>query len=232
MKKNSWLITISIVAAIFLGGAFIAFRMIAENEKQKEVNSSRPAVYNPDDIIDESLVDPNLVGVSTGHKISGFKLVDQEGDTVTESIVEGKIFVADYFFTTCAGICPRMTSQLRRVQEAFHDEDDFVLLSHTSLPDKDTVSVMKAYAEKQKAVPKKWYFLTGDKSEILRMARQCYFVLKPSIAGQGDGGSDFVHTDQFVLVDKNREIRGYYNGTDRDDVNRLMKDIRFLLDHE
>ena len=222
-----------LVAAVFGIGAAVAFQMIMENERKQEAASKKPPVVNPTDIIDKSLIDPLKQGMSAGHSIGDFTFLDQRGIAVDQNIIKNKVFVVDYFFTTCKGICPAMSKQMMRVNEAFKDENDLVILSHTVMPWVDSVSVMKAYAEEHKAVPGKWYFLTGDKAELYRMARQSYFVLKPAeVAGGGDGGSDFIHTDQFVLVDKNRKVRGYYKGTDPDEVDRLMLDVRYILENE
>ena len=226
------MLTVGLVALIFGIGAIIGFRMIWEHEQKKKELAERPEVYNPTDIIDKSLVAPALQDVSHGHIVSDFKLVDQYGDTVTSEIVQNKVFVVDYFFTTCPTICPKMSDQMERVQQAFKHDPELVILSHTVWPERDSIPVLKAYADKHLAKQGKWYFLTGDKPELYRMARESYFILKPAeVPGGGDGESDFIHTDQFVLVDQNRQVRGYYSGIDPEEVNKLIKDARYLLEH-
>ncbi len=228
--------TVGLVALIFLVSSFIGFKMIADNEakkeKAKEEIEAKPDVYTPASLVDKSLVDPSLLHSTTEHFISDFTFLDQNRQEVNQSITEGKIYVADYFFTTCGGICPAMTKQMERVQAAFKDNDDVVILSHTVWPERDSVSVMKAYAEEHGAIDGKWYFLTGDKDELYSLARKSYFVLKPAaVKGKGDGESDFIHTNQFVLVDKNKRIRGYYKGTEFAEVSRLIKDMEYLLNN-
>ncbi len=236
MRKNTWIYTVGSVALIFLVCSFIGFKMISDNEaakkKNQEKREAKPDVYAPADLIDKSLIDPSLLNSSSEHFVGDFTFIDQNGLEVDQSITEGKIYVADYFFTTCGGICPAMTKQMERVQEAFKDNDDVVILSHTVWPERDSVSVMKAYAEEHGAIDGKWFFLTGDKDELYNLARKSYFVLKPAaVKGKGDGESDFIHTNQFVLVDKNRRIRGYYKGTEFAEVSRLIKDMAYLLEN-
>jgi protein SCO1/2 len=228
--------TVGAVALIFLVCSFIGFKMISDNEAarqkvQKDI-AEKPEVYTPASLIDKSLVDPTLHHVSGEHFVGDFSFTDQNGMTVNQSVTEGKIYVADYFFTTCGGICPAMTKQMERVQAAFVDNPDVVILSHTVWPERDSVPVMKAYAEEHGAVDGKWFFLTGEKDDLYSLARKSYFVLKPAaVKGKGDGESDFIHTNQFVLVDKNRRIRGYYKGTEFAEVSRLIKDMEYLLEN-
>jgi protein SCO1/2 len=160
------------------------------------------------------------------HTIADFSLLDQQGHTITQKEVDGKIYVADYFFANCKSICPKMSSQLERVQARFKDEPSFCILSHTVDPQRDTVAAMAVYAKLHGADPKKWFFLTGDKKQLYELARNSYLA----VASKGDGGpEDFIHTEQFALVDKSRHIRGFYDGTDSLEVNRLMADIEQLL---
>lgn len=235
--KNAWIYTITAVALVFIGGAVIAFNMIADNEAKKvalqEKIANAPKHIAPSQILDMSLVDPSKQNVSSEHFIDNFKLVDHNGDTVSNSITENKIYVTDYFFVKCGGICPRMTDQMMRVQDALKEDKDFVILSHTVWPEVDSVPVLKEYAEEHGAIDGKWYFLTGDKDELYRMARKSYFVLKPAaVKGKGDGNSDFIHTDQFVLIDRHKRIRGYYRGTDPEQVDKLINDAKYLLANE
>lgn len=186
-------------------------------------------VFNPTDI-DSRLVDSSLVGAGRGHIIQDFSFVNQYGEIITQKNVEGKVYVVDYFFTTCGSICPVMTSQMKRVQAAFLNEHDLLILSHTVWPEVDTVEQLMRYAKEKAIVRNKWHLLTGDKSALYAQARKSYFVLKPAEAEDvGDGNSDFIHTNNFVLIDRQRRIRGYYDGTDSLEVGKLINDIRLLL---
>ncbi len=160
------------------------------------------------------------------HKVSDFSLVNQAGDTVTRKDFAGKITVVDFFFTTCQGICPRMTTQMKRVYEEFKGNDSVLFLSHTVNPENDSVAVMAATAKKYNADVRQWHFVTGDKVQIYKLARKSYLVSDT----EGDGSrEDFVHSEKFTLVDGNGYIRGMYDGTDAGDVDMLMRDIRALL---
>ena len=160
------------------------------------------------------------------HTVSDFHLVGQTGDTVTRADFSGKITVVDFFFTTCQGICPVMNSQMQRVYETFKGNDSVLFLSHTVNPENDSFPVMAAYASHFKADPGQWYFVTGDKAEIYRLARKSYLVSDT----EGDGGKeDFVHSEKFTLVDGEGHIRGLYDGTNPEDVDYLIRDIRMLL---
>lgn len=186
-------------------------------------------VYNPTDI-GEGLVDSSLREKSHGHTIDTFTLTDQDQQKVTEKTIEGKVFVAEYFFTTCGSICPKMNEQMQRVQKAFKGEGRFKILSFTVDPETDTPGQLKTYAQAHQAIPKQWYFLTGKKEALYDLARKSFFILKPAEAKNlGDANSDFIHTNNFVLVDARRQIRGYYDGTQAKEVDRLIQDIRTLL---
>jgi protein SCO1/2 len=185
-------------------------------------------IYHPAQL-DPRLVDPSVRGTSGEHHILDFELLDQNGDTVRLADVGDRIIVADFFFTTCATICPKMTVQMARVQEAYKDEDRLMLLSHSVTPEIDSVPVLAAYAELHRADPRLWRMLTGDRKQIYHLARRSYFAA----LDEGDGGpDDFVHTENFVLVDPQRRIRGFYDGTQPSDVDRLLGDIRKLLEEQ
>ena len=182
-------------------------------------------IYNPVDI-EEDLVDPELLRVGMGHKIGDFSFQNQDGKTITQDVVKNHVYVAEYFFTTCKSICPIMNNQMQRVQKAYKDEDAFKILSFTVDPEIDTVAQMKWYADSHGAIKNKWHFLTGEKEELYQLARKSFFLLKPSeVPKLGDGGSDFIHTNNFVLIDRLGRIRGYYDGTDEDEVNGLCEEI-------
>lgn len=160
------------------------------------------------------------------HKIPDFSFINQDGKTITQDDYRGKIYVADFFFTTCEGICPKMTSNLLRVQEKFKENKSFMLLSHTVNPEGDSVEVLRDYAEKVHANTANWNFVTGDKKALYEIARKGYFVT----AMQGDGGpADFVHSEKLILVDKEKHIRGIYDGTTVASVDSLIDDVKILL---
>lgn len=160
------------------------------------------------------------------HKIADFSFINQDSKTVTQKDFDNKIYVADFFFTTCPSICPKMSTQMERVYKKFEDNPEVAFLSHTVNPQNDTPEVLKEYAVKHHANSSKWSFVTGDKKQIYDLARNSYLV----DASVGDGGeNDFVHTQNFALVDKQKRIRGYYDGTDSTEVNNLIIDITILL---
>jgi protein SCO1/2 len=159
------------------------------------------------------------------HTLPPFRFVNQRGDTITEAVAEGKFIVAEYFFTTCQTICPIMANHLEIVQEEFKNDPLVVILSHTVDPEHDSVSVLSEYAQLHKVMPEKWHLLTGDKKALYDQARHGYLIS----ALTGDGGpEDFIHSEKLVLIDKDKRIRGFYDGTDTKDVTRLMHEIEVL----
>ncbi|MEM9833206.1 MAG: SCO family protein [Bacteroidota bacterium] len=171
-------------------------------------------------------IDPNHAVLETFHQISPFKLVNQEGNTITEKTFEGKIYVADFFFTTCPGICPKMTANMSVLQEAFLDDEEVMLLSHSVTPETDSVAILKSYAEKKGVNSNKWHLVTGDRQLIYQLGRRDYFVEED--LGLAKGLDEFLHTENFVLIDKNRHIRGIYNGLNTASINQLIADIKTL----
>lgn len=181
-------------------------------------------VFNPADV-NPKLVDESLVHIRRNHKVADFTLINQNGETITQKDYEGKIYVADFFFTRCMTICPIMTYNISELQEIFKNDDDVMFLSHSVTPDIDSISVLKEYAIKKGVIDGKWNITTGDKKHIYELARKSYFA----VLDEGDGGlQDFIHTENFVLVDKKRQIRGFYDGTDKEDIQRLVLDIKIL----
>jgi len=162
------------------------------------------------------------------HSIAPFSFVNQDGKVLTEKDYEGKIYVADYFFTTCKSICPKMTTELQRVQDKFSYMKGMVqILSHTVNPENDSVPVLKAYSNMVHADNSMWNFVTGDKKQLYDMARNSYFL---NALEAGDGGpDDFIHSELFVLIDKEKHIRGIYDGTNIKAVNDLLDDIKVLI---
>ncbi|MBP2283528.1 protein SCO1/2 [Flavobacterium sp. CG_23.5] len=181
-------------------------------------------IFNPSDVNPE-LVDSTVQYISKYHTIADFSFVNQNGKTITQKDYEGKVYVADFFFTTCGSICPKMTTNLAEVQKAIVNNPKVMLLSHTVFPETDSIPVLKAYAIKNGVIDSKWNLVTGDKKEIYTMARKSYLAVK---LGKPEELYDMVHTENFVLVDTKRRVRGFYDGTKKEDMKRLIEDINFL----
>ncbi len=163
---------------------------------------------------------------TTYHTIQNFSFINQDGKTITEKDFEGSVYVTDFFFTTCHSICPIMSTQMERVAANFKGNSEVKFLSHTVDPEIDTVEQLKSYALKHNANVKQWMFVTGEKQSLYEIARTGYLL----DASEGNGGpDDFIHTQNFALIDKNKRIRGYYDGTDSTQMNQLIKDIDLLL---
>ncbi len=196
----------------------------------KPKNQDALPIINPIDV-QEEMVDPEMLRIGQGHTIGDFSFQNQDNKTITQKDIEGKVFVAEYFFTTCKSICPIMNSQMQRVQQEFKGNSNVKILSFTVDPETDTVAQMKRYAGKHNAITGQWHFLTGKQEDLYRLARKSFFILKPAeVQNQGDVGSDFIHTNNFVLVDQKKRIRGYYDGTSQKEVSELIKDIKRLLE--
>jgi protein SCO1/2 len=159
------------------------------------------------------------------HTIADFSFVNQYGETITQNTVKDKIYVTNFFFATCQSICPRMNSQLSRVQLAFKDDPEVLFLSHTINPLNDTVEVLAQYAAKYGAIKGKWHLLTGDKKKIYDLAKESYLVNAVEDDGTEEG---FIHSEYLLLVDKQRRMRTLYDGTDSVQVNKLIEDIKLL----
>ena len=193
--------------------------------KSKPQESSLPFINKPDftpEWIEKS--DPAYKNI---HTVPAFSFTDQDGKTVTEKTVEQKIYVTDFIFTRCGSICPKMTGNMSILQERFKDRDDVLFLSHSVTPDMDSVPVLKRYAEENGVVSGKWFLLTGDENEIYSLAKKQYFA--GDTIGYYQTGNEFLHTENFILVDKQRRIRGVYNGTLAVEMDRLTADIKSLL---
>ena len=160
------------------------------------------------------------------HSIPDFEFIDQDDRKIDQKSMEGKIYVAEYFFTTCKSICPVMNDNLKRVYKEFRNRKDFLILSHTVDPETDSVPVLKQYADAHGVNDDRWKFVTGDKKKLYEIARKGYLLN----AEEGNGGEeDFIHTQNFALIDKEHHIRGFYDGTDSLEINRMIQDIRILL---
>jgi protein SCO1/2 len=189
-------------------------------------------VYNPSDVNPE-LVDSTVQYVALDHTIADFAFTNQNGKIVTQKDYEGKIYVADFFFTTCGSICPKMTNNMVWLQNQIKNNPKVMLLSHSVTPDIDSVSVLKKYALKKGVIDSKWNLVTGNKKDIYYIARKSYLAVK---TGKPSEMYDMVHTENFILVDSKRRIRGFYDGTNLDgptepgikNVKQLLEDITFL----
>ena len=181
-------------------------------------------IYNPS-MVNPELVDSTVQYISKYHTIADFSFTNQNGKKITQKDYEGKIYVADFFFTTCGSICPKMTTNLVEIQKAIINNPKVMLLSHTVFPEIDSVSVLKKYAIKNGVIDSKWNLVTGDKKQIYTMARKSYLAVK---LGKPNELYDMVHTENFVLVDSKKRVRGFYDGTKEEDIQRLIEDINFL----
>lgn len=181
-------------------------------------------IYNPADVNPE-MVDTTVQYVKKYHTIEDFSFTNQNGKTITQKDYEGKIYVADFFFTTCPSICVPMGENMAWLQEQIKDNPKVMLLSHTVMPDIDTPEVLKAYAVKKGVIDSKWNLVTGDKKDIYYIARKSYLAVKTTDSSEL---YDMVHTENFVLVDAKRRIRGFYDGTKLEEVKRLLEDINYL----
>ena len=181
-------------------------------------------IYQPAQVNFE-LVDSTIQHQKKYHSIAEFKLINQNGDTITQAFYKDKIYVADFFFTTCQTICPIMTDHMYEIQKRTISDPEILLLSHTVTPEIDSVAQLNRYAKQKLVNPAKWNLVTGDKKQIYDLARRSYLAVKTS----GDGGPyDMIHTENFMLIDKQRQIRGFYDGTNPEAVETLLEDIKTL----
>jgi len=222
---------IAFLAILFAGigvATYLNMRHFSDDPDSTSNRSenNRLNIFSPFDV-NPALVDSKIQSQKKDHTINDFSLVNQLGDTITKADVTGKIFVTDFFFTTCGGICPKMTTQLQRVHKEFISDPNFMVISHTVNPKVDTVEVMYKYAERFEADHTKWWFLTGSKEALYTMARKSYLVVPDKADPNFDHGaeSDFIHTENFVLIDPEGRIRGMYDGTNPTDVSELIQDV-------
>lgn len=192
-------------------------------------------VYSPADVNPE-LVDSTVQYVAKNHKIADFAFTNQNGMTITQKDYKGKIYVADFFFTTCPTICPIMTTNMAWLQEQIKNDPKVMLLSHSVTPDIDTPAVLKEYAQKKGVIDSKWNLVTGKKEDIYYIARKSYLAVKTTSSKEL---YDMVHTENFILVDSQGRIRGFYNGTNLDkevkgekNMKQLLEDIKWLSANE
>jgi len=206
IKNNSFLLLILVAAC--------------KNNPQT-TKESLPFINKPD--FTPEWIEKKDPAYASIHRIPAFSFTDQDGKTVTEKTVEGKIYVADFIFTRCGSICPKMTSNMGMIQEKFKNDNDVLLLSHSVTPDMDSVPVLKRYAETKGVISGKWHLLTGKEEDIYALAKKQYYA--GDTIGYYQTGNEFLHTENFILVDKLRRIRGVYNGTLSLEMERLMEDI-------
>lgn len=207
------------LAVVLLVLSVIIISIIYSILKPKEMLQ----VYQPAEVSLE-LVDSTLQHVKKYHTIADFSLLNQNGETITQDTYKNKIYVADFFFTTCQTICPIMTGHMHQIQEELKDDADIMLLSHTVTPEIDSVPQLKKYAIKKGVNDKKWNLVTGDKKQIYDLARKSYLVAKDNPQDE----YELIHTENFVLVDTKKRIRGFYDGTNPEEIQKLLRDIEIL----
>lgn len=176
-------------------------------------------------MVNEELVDSTIQHIARNHQISNFTFTNQNNQIITQKDYDGKIYVADFFFTTCPSICPIMQDNMLLVQERFKNDPNVKLLSHTVMPHIDNVPVLKAYALEKGVIDSMWNLVTGDKKDIFYIARKSYLAVKTENESEM---YDMVHTENFILVDHKKRIRGFYDGTKTEDIELLMEDVQFL----
>ncbi len=176
--------------------------------------------------LNRALVDSMLQDSKKKQRIGDFSLINQNNETITQDDYKGKIYIADFFFTTCQTICPIMTEHMIEIQQELNNDPEIKLLSHSVIPTYDTPEVLKAYALKKGVDDTKWNLVTGSKKDIYTLARKHYLAVQ-DIPGTEDD-LDMVHTENFMLIDKKGYIRGYYDGTDPEAIEQLLEDITIL----
>ena len=211
-----------IIFVFWIAGLYISCNANSASKKQGHILP----FYNSTDYTPE-WIDSSDKKYKDIHTIAEFSFTDHHGNTLSSKDLDGHIYVADFFFTSCPTICPKLTLSMERLQNAFMDEDAVRLISHTVMPWKDSVAVLNQYAKNMDIKYEKWKLLTGDEEEIYSLARKSYFADEQF--GFTADESDFLHTDKFILVDKQRRIRGIYTGLIEEDIIRLEEDINILL---
>jgi len=200
---------------------FLAVVLISCNQDSKK----QLPIFNPVDF-NAKLVDKSIRNISKNHTVKDFNLINQNGITITSKDYENKIYIVDFFFTSCPSICPIMTNNMLKIQEKFINNDDIMLLSMSVTPEIDNIKILKDYAIDKGVDDSKWNITTGSKKHIYELARKSYFA----VVEQGDDGlQDFIHTPNFVLVDTKKQIRGVYDGTEEKEISRLIEDINYLV---
>ncbi|WP_204346010.1 SCO family protein [Psychroserpens algicola] len=218
------------IAFVLIGCTLVCLSCKEQNKKEhfKTEETSRVAYlpYYNEESFTPRWITPGTDEEQQFHKIPDFRFINQLGDTVTQKTFENKIYITDFFFASCPGICPQMTGNMFKLQEEFKEDDDVLLLSHTVTPTRDSVSVLKNYADKHGVIDDKWHLVTGDKLEIYNLGRTQYFV--ENDLGEPKNIDDFLHTENFLLIDKHKHIRGIYNGLNRASMLQLITDVKAL----
>ena len=213
-KYEKFLLVFSNISGIIL---FLFYNALIPNVKLP--------IYQPA-MVNFELVDSTIQHHKKFHRIADFSLTNQNGKTISHQDFKGKIYVADFFFTTCPTICIAMTDNMLKVQEEIKNNPNIMLLSHSVTPKIDSVPKLKKYALEKGVIDTKWHLVTGDKKEIYELARKSYLAVKAS----GEGGHfDMIHTENFILIDPDQRIRGFYDGTDMEEINRLLDEIDILI---
>ena len=205
--------------------------LVACSTSTKEVKQSAGNLpfYNSPDFTPQ-WISKEESGYHTIHTIPNFKFTNQMGETISEQTFSGKIYVADFFFTSCPGICKRLTSNLRIVQDSFKNDQKVLLLSHSVNPETDSVTILHHYAETFGVIQNKWHLVTGPRDSLYTIARKAYFADED--LGMKKNSNDFLHTENMLLIDTHRRIRGVYKGTSINDIQNLIADIRQLEKEE
>lgn len=197
-----------------------------ENIKVNETSRVQFLPYYNEESFTPHWLIPNTEEEKNFHKIPDFKLINQLGDTISQKTFENKIYITNFFFTTCPGICPKMTGNMEKLQEEFINDPEILLLSHSVTPTIDSIPVLKKYAKNNNVIDNKWHLVTGDKMLIYNLGRNQYFV--ENDLGEEKNINDFLHTENFLLIDKNKHIRGIYNGLNRASIAQLITDVKAL----
>ena len=209
---------------ILLVSVFAVFSLIAISIFYSILKSKETLpIYQPAQV-NSKLVDTSVAHRIKYHTISDFNLINQNGDVITQAFYDDKIYVADFFFTTCQSICPVMTKNMKKVQDKLINDKEILLLSHSVTPEIDSVEQLKRYAISHQINDDKWNLVTGDKKQIYNLARKSYLAVEDNPIGE----YDMIHTENFILIDKKNQIRGFYDGTLELEIARLLDDIEIL----
>ena len=208
MKKYLWIIIVIKLATLSAGAL------------------SEELPYYQDGAFTPYWLSKGEVDLTSFHKIPAFSFTDQSGNTITQSDLDGKVYVAGFFFSTCPGICPTIRSKLIKVQDTFANDENVKIVQHSIRPTTDTTEILQAYANKNGINNQQWYLLTGDKAEIYSLAKTFYFASED--LGNVQENKDFLHTESLLLIDENKHIRGIYNGLNAASVDYLIQDIKTL----
>jgi protein SCO1/2 len=214
---------IVIVISVFVFFACRADHNASESNAEIEPDIASLPYYNSPDFTPHW----NVESPDTFHAIAPFNFINQNGSSITEKTFEDKIYLVNFFFTACGSICPKMMRNMETVQDHFAENEDVLLVSHTVMPSMDSVATLKKYESNFNVIENKWHFVTGVKSELYNLARTSYFVEEEP--GYTKDSTEFLHTEHFVLVDKNKHLRGIYNGTVELEMERVIEDIDLLL---